>query len=560
MALKQTVWDSSGSVAVEVHANGRARAAVIVWEGSATEPRHHCTDEFNVVSAEARERFVTDRVAARHRGPVLHLLEQVAVEVAQARTATPEREEVGAGRIVAFQPVEPYPHPVNGEALLDRLAVTVLRFVALPRGIADVIAVWILHTYCLTAACISPILAIVSPEKRCGKTTLLTLLGALVPRSLVASNVTSSALFRAVEQFSPTLLIDEADTFLTARDDGGELRGILNSSHARAGAFVVRAVPTGDSFEARVFSTWCAKAIALIGELPDTLRDRSLNIVMRRRSSDEPVERLRLDRLGDLEDVRQQAERWARDHVADLQSADPPVPAELNDRASDNWRPLLALADTAGGAWPGRARHAARLLAGVSEDDAGSVREQLLGDLRQIFADRVPADRLSTQAILAALIDRDDRPWVEWTKGKPLTARGLARLLKPFGIAPQTLREGPELFKGYRVGDLEVSFRRYLPPAAVTSVTSRSDNSLPNNLSVTDGIPVTETKAAKRMTLKTVTDVTAENGPLVGDELQSWHECRHTEDGGMPPEPWQDEGGLWRCGICMVRPTPTETA
>ena len=89
--------------------------------------------------------------------------------------------------------------------------------------------------------------------------------------------MTAAALFRAVEQFRPTLLVDEADTFLRDRDD---LRGVLNSGHLRASAVVVRTV--GDEHEARLFSTWAPKAVALIGTLPDTLADRSIILSMRR--------------------------------------------------------------------------------------------------------------------------------------------------------------------------------------------------------------------------------------------------------------------------------------
>ena len=49
-------------------------------------------------------------------------------------------------------------------------------------------------------------------------------LNGLVPRALSASNITAAALFRTVEAYSPTLLVDEADTFMTS----DELRGILN--------------------------------------------------------------------------------------------------------------------------------------------------------------------------------------------------------------------------------------------------------------------------------------------------------------------------------------------
>jgi len=51
---------------------------------------------------------------------------------------------------------------------------------------------------------------------------------------LTAANMSSAAVFRAVQEFGPTLIIDEADTFLTP--DKPELIGILNSSHVRASA------------------------------------------------------------------------------------------------------------------------------------------------------------------------------------------------------------------------------------------------------------------------------------------------------------------------------------
>jgi putative DNA primase/helicase len=91
---------------------------------------------------------------------------------------------------------------------------------------------------------ISPLLSITSPTKRCGKSTLLDIVALLAPRAVPASNITAASLFRIVEKFSPTLLVDEADTFL---GDNDELRGIINSGHRRSSAFVVRTV--GDDHE-----------------------------------------------------------------------------------------------------------------------------------------------------------------------------------------------------------------------------------------------------------------------------------------------------------------------
>jgi hypothetical protein len=170
------------------------------------------------------------------------------------------------GRPVSFAEPEPWPDPVGGAGLLDAVAEAVSRYVVLPEHSRDTAALWVLHTYLLDCFLVSPRLCACSPIKRCGKTTLLDVLAHLVLRPLPAANVTSSAIFRVVEAHRPTLLIDEADTFVFEND---ELRGVVNSGHRRGGS-VLRIV--GDDHQPHAFSTYSACAIALIGQLPDTLQ------------------------------------------------------------------------------------------------------------------------------------------------------------------------------------------------------------------------------------------------------------------------------------------------
>src|SRR5437870_3360351 len=121
-----------------------------------------------------------------------------------------------------------------------------------------------------------------------------------------ASNISAAGIFRTIEEFTPTLLVDEAETFLK---DNEELRGVLNSGHRRRFAAVIRLV--GEQHETRIFSTWCPKAIACIGSLPGTLEDRSIVIHMRRKTAQERVEARRQDRLEQTcEPIRRQAARW----------------------------------------------------------------------------------------------------------------------------------------------------------------------------------------------------------------------------------------------------------
>ena len=438
---------------------GEVRAIVTVTQEGALVHR----SGVKLTTDRERDRFLHKVEAAGTELPsgILLALEQ---RIREDGVPDTDGREDGSGSRITISDPEPWPEPLDGAALLDDLVRTFCRYLALPDGAPEALVLWTLHAHAHDAADVSPLLALTSPEKRCGKTTTLHVLASLVPRPLPASSVTAAALFRAVEQFRPTLLVDEADTFLRDRDD---LRGVLNSGHLRASAVVVRTVR--DEHEARLFSTWAPKAVALIGTLPDTLADRSIILSMRRQQPEEPVERLRLDKLGELESLRRKAWRWASDNAEELRDADPEIPSSLHDRARDNWRPLLAIADLAGGEWPKRARDAALVLHGGERED-GSVRTLLLLDLRDLFETR-REERLSSEEIVDALALMEERPWPEWGRQKkPLTTRALAVLLGPFGVEPKQLKFGGKKHRGYELKDLEEPFSRYLNPSRRFSI------------------------------------------------------------------------------------------
>src|SRR5579859_527739 len=134
-----------------------------------------------------------------------------------------EGGEPRGDRVWEMAEVEAWGEAVDGGKLLDELAAVVRRFVVLPEWGSETVALWVVHTYAFELREVSVYLGIESPEKRCGKTTLLTVLGELVNRPVLAANISPSAFFRVIEELRPTLLIDEADTLLQGND---ELRGI----------------------------------------------------------------------------------------------------------------------------------------------------------------------------------------------------------------------------------------------------------------------------------------------------------------------------------------------
>jgi len=460
----------------------------------------------------------------------------------------------GQGTSIDWEDTIPWPEPVDGASLLDELVSTFQRYIILPPGAAETIALWTVHTHAHEAAFISPYLALRSPEKRCGKTLTLQLLSALVPKPLPASNITPSALFRAVDKWHPTLLVDEADTFIRRND---ELAGILNSGHTKASAWVVRTVQVGDDFEPRRFSTWAPKAIALIGNLKDTLQDRSIVISMRRKTREEKVERLRLDRVDEFETLRRKVARWVADYFDKMTNADPKVPRSLNDREQDNWRPLLAIADLAGCKWPARARQAAETLSGYSDADDGSIKVQLLQDIHDAFEEAGYPKAMKTVDLLSVLHEAEDRPWYEWKKGKPMSPHSLATQLRPYGIKPTQIRFGEESLKGYYLETFLDAFSRYLPPQSETIETININNDLQHALSETPERYVSDKAPHKFSNNNVVSDVpdrspTPSGGiwkdvnffPMVETPKNRCCDCIH-----FIPDPVNPPQGIGKCKV-----------
>ena len=150
------------------------------------------------------------------------------------------------------------------------------------------------------------------------------------------------------------------------------------------------------------------KAIALIGDLPATLRDRSLKIGLRRKLPKETVEPLEGLALDVLAGLRDRAAAWAAASLARLVNARPAMSPEITNRAANNWRPLLSIADVAGGRWPELARNVAVSTSATDPNIAPGV--TLLGDIRTVFQD-TKQDRIMTTDLIERLIKMNDRPW-----------------------------------------------------------------------------------------------------------------------------------------------------
>lgn len=351
--------------------------------------------------------------------------------------------------------------PGTLSAYLASVRAFVCRFAAFPSEHEPVaIALWVAHARLFDRLKgryeTSPILAITSAEKQSGKTRVLDVLELLVPEPRRMVLPSEAVVYTVLAQDPrPTLLLDEADAIFgprTAEKYEG-LRAILNSGN-RAGSPVLRVKLDGRRREVESFDVFGPKVVAGIGDLPDTVADRSIPIRMRRRRPDERVQPFRR-RLADV------SAQGIRLDVSAVRIAEdyPDVPDELPDRAADGWEVLLAIADAAGSSWPTLGRMAAVALS-ANQPATVTTGMRLLGDIRDAFDG---GSHLSTTDLLNRLCGMDDAPWSDWY-GKPLTARALARLLNPYGIGPRHARDGSTTVRGYYAVDFEDAWARYVPP------------------------------------------------------------------------------------------------
>jgi hypothetical protein len=415
---------------------------------------------------------------------------------------------------VIFDNVTPHPQPVNIADLLNDIEATIKKHVILSDHAAAALAVWMLHTWTFELRDIVAYVAIESPEKRCGKTTLLSVLAAMAHKPLIASNVTVGALFRAIDTCRPTLFIDEADTFLAGN---GIMRGIINSGNTWRTAYVLRLTkskpntvgqaasrsaekrnvandfslaPTGGANERsechlvcssgvgsgegassqpspinsqptdsglKKYSCWCPKVIAMIGQVPDTIADRSIVVPMSRKLVTETC--APLAELNTTE-IKSKCARFALDMAHFIAEAGKIRGEGLNDRAADTFDPLYVIARLAGAGWEQKLHTAALALSSSAlTNNSGS---ELLMDIFSVF---IQSGREKILIRDLAFTLREGAHGVKSfaLKYSSINEHRISEILRSYGIKTTTVRDRKEVGRGYGLAQFEQAIGRYVP-------------------------------------------------------------------------------------------------
>lgn len=346
----------------------------------------------------------------------------------------------------------------DGATLVRDVEQFISRFVVLPPGALLPVALWTIGTQCFNLFETFPYLALLSPEKGCGKTRTTEVLEQIVFEPVRAVCISEAALFRLIEDKWPTLILDEAEV-VTGRGERAEsIRALLNAGN-RAGAKVPRCV--GNSHELQFFSVYCPKIVCAIRACPETVKDRAIVIPMQRKKSTEAVQRFIVRRIKPQGDaLRLRIERWVEKVYEAVTTAYEGLEVDfLSDRELENIEPLLAVLTVADASRLSELRLATEGLSEQKRQDAeeDSLSLRLLADVRSMWPASEP--KIFTAELLKRLKAVEDGPWGSDEK---FNSRRLSRLLRPFGVTPQTVQIGEENLKGYYRERADVAFDRYL--------------------------------------------------------------------------------------------------
>lgn len=382
---------------------------------------------------------------------------------------------------------EPWPEDVNLLDVVREVEALIRRVMYLRPECVSAVAYFCVATWFVECVDYAPYMVVTSPAKRCGKSTLLELMLELVKRPYVLSGKpTEAVLFRLIEKHGPTLLVDEVDTFLK---NVPELQGLLNGGIKRKLAFISRteSTPSGAKY-IKDFSTFGFKVFSGIGAqgAGAALVDRAIVISVERKEASDRREKLRDIPEGVFMTLKRKMCRLVSQYGDRIQAlkgdARPVMPDAFGDRDCDKWELICALADIAGADEGRRMRDVALAIANERGEDHWTV--QLLADAGAVVdrastggynvengginirisigTDSKLGDYILSATLHSALTMDSEKPWIDFSGGRPISKSRISKTLSNFGAKPVVVRSQSNN-RGFRVSDIKTAVKLYAP-------------------------------------------------------------------------------------------------
>jgi len=391
--------------------------------------------------------------------------------------------------------VEPHPNPWPLAHTLGEVVKVLAGGVTMASAQIVIVLLWIACTYGVRSLAsgvpgpfIFPRLLILSAAKRCGKSTLMGIIAHLVARALSCDSITRAALFRITGiDPPPVLFIDEFDV---VRRHMPEVEKLLNSGYKRDGRVILTAETKRKSVKGHEvvgFPTFAPCVAAGIGDVGDTLSDRSIRVTLVRKQTSGPTRSsYRQQDLAQIQStitphLAAHADAMAQAMAAGVPRVDLAALGLDSDRALDNAEPLYAVARLAGGKWPALFEQAIRQIYGTKPSLSGN--EKALDDIwkaiREVRVEHCrnarehkymarkggkypgPVTFISSFDLAIRLADMPDSFVAHLTHDQQIKNK-VATTLRKFAIEPvqQRQRDG-EKARGYHVGAIRAAHRQY---------------------------------------------------------------------------------------------------
>ncbi len=328
------------------------------------------------------------------------------------------------------------------------------------------LSLWIAGTYLYEAFDSFPYLVITAHVKRAGKTRLSELIGFTCSMPFNVAGATAASLFRIIQDNKPTIMWDEAETL--SSEASTITRAFLNVGYRKG-----QTIPRATGQDVTQWPTYCPKVFVLIGDVYDTLRDRSIIVEMQR---GEPRKRFSYESAKmEGEEIAAEIKNLVAENLERIQSEYSGMELRfLTDRDAEIWRPVFALAKALE---PETIPELSRIAVDVTTEKTANVKrygyvnqeEQERIVEREEYAKRLLADMLKISDKVKAipsnravnlLHEINIAPWRKY-QGTGLDMTMLADLLGIYELRPKPCRIGENVFRGYTRKDILAAAKKY---------------------------------------------------------------------------------------------------
>lgn len=324
------------------------------------------------------------------------------------------------------------------------------------------IALWAIGTQLYPNFDAYPYLVVTSATKRSGKSRLAELMSFICANPVSSGAMTPASMFKTMAEDKPTIFMDEAESL--SSEAASNMRVVLNMGY-RKGSVVRRVVGQ----QVKEYEVYCPKVFILIGDVFDTLKDRSIIIRMFRATAKVELERFVFEPCkAEGAVLRERIHEWVEENESSIIDAFTKFGGIdfLTDRDEEIWSPLFVICSLIA---PDRLEDLKCMAVDIAtEKTQESRRYSELESNEAEMADNEYAIRLlqdvatvidgkkylATTEIIEKLRAIPTAPWRVY-KGQGITMHSLSTMLSRFGVAPSTVQIGKgrsnrQVVRGYR--------------------------------------------------------------------------------------------------------------